>query len=105
MNTPRSFSVFRMDVRAWRRRGCRDDGVGLAAPQVGVNVRLMVFNAEGLRGSGEELLLANPRIVTNGKGQDVDQVNVSPPPPPPREHTMNARSSALGLIARSASGH
>ena len=33
---------------------CRDDGVGLAAPQVGVNVRLMVFNETGQRGSRKE---------------------------------------------------
>lgn len=77
VNTPRARNVFRIDIRAWRRRGCRDDGVGLAAPQVGVNVRLMVFNAEGVRGSGEELLLANPRIISSGKGQDVDQVNAT----------------------------
>lgn len=34
---------------------CRDDGVGLAAPQVGVNVRLMVFNEAGEKGKGEEV--------------------------------------------------
>lgn len=33
----------------------RDDGVGLAAPQVGVNVRLMVFNEAGVKGKGEEV--------------------------------------------------
>ena len=39
-----------------RRRRCRrDDGVGLAAPQVGVNVRLMVFNEAGERGKGDEV--------------------------------------------------
>jgi peptide deformylase len=42
----------------------QDDGVGLAAPQVGVNVRLMVFNPEGVRGSGREYVLANPRIIS-----------------------------------------
>lgn len=36
-----------------RRR--RDDGVGLAAPQVGVNVRLMVFNETGEKDKGEEV--------------------------------------------------
>ena len=44
--------------------GCRDNGVGLAAPQVGVNMRLMVFNPAGERGEGEELVLANPRIIS-----------------------------------------
>lgn len=37
------------------RPGRRDDGVGLAAPQVGVNVRLMVFNEAGEKGKGEEV--------------------------------------------------
>jgi peptide deformylase len=46
---------------------CRDDGVGLAAPQVGINVRLMVFNVEGVRGKGEEMILVNPRIISPGK--------------------------------------
>lgn len=49
---------------------CRDQGVGLAAPQVGVNVRLMVYNPEGEKGKGQEWILVNPRIVSSGKGQD-----------------------------------
>ncbi|KAH9318827.1 hypothetical protein KI387_020596, partial [Taxus chinensis] len=40
----------------------RTDGVGLSAPQVGVNVQLMVFNPEGERGKGEEIVLVNPEI-------------------------------------------
>ena len=44
---------------------CRDDGVGLAAPQVGLNLRLMVFNATGEKGKGQELVLANPRIISS----------------------------------------
>jgi len=45
--------------------------VGLAAPQVGVNVRLMVYNPVGERGRGEEYVLVNPQIVKYGKNQDV----------------------------------
>ena len=41
--------------------------MGLAAPQVGVNVRLMVFNEAGERGKGEEMVLANPKIVSAGR--------------------------------------
>jgi peptide deformylase len=52
---------------------CRDDGMGLAAPQVGLNLRLMVFNVEGVRGRGEELILANPRIVSCS-GQEWEHV-------------------------------
>lgn len=44
--------------------------MGLAAPQVGVNVRLMVYNPEGKKGEGQEWILVNPRIVSTGKGQD-----------------------------------
>lgn len=39
------------------------DGIGLAAPQVGVNVRLMVFNPEGHPDKGPDYVLVNPRIV------------------------------------------
>ncbi|KAG0597971.1 hypothetical protein M758_12G034100 [Ceratodon purpureus] len=49
----------------------KTDGVGLAAPQVGVNVRLMVYNPVGERGKGEEYVLVNPRIVKFGKTRDV----------------------------------
>lgn len=41
---------------------CRTDGIGLSAPQVGMNVQLMVFNAAGERGEGEEIVLVNPRV-------------------------------------------
>ncbi|KAI7842309.1 hypothetical protein COHA_003949 [Chlorella ohadii] len=42
----------------------QDDGVGLAAPQVGVNVRLMVFNESGVKGKGEEIVLVNPQLLS-----------------------------------------
>lgn len=45
--------------------------MGLAAPQVGVNVRLMVYNPAGERGSGKEYVLVNPRIVKYGKARDL----------------------------------
>ncbi|KAK4488504.1 hypothetical protein RD792_004268, partial [Penstemon davidsonii] len=41
---------------------CITDGIGLSAPQVGINVQLMVFNSVGERGEGEEIVLVNPRI-------------------------------------------
>lgn len=47
-------------------------GVGLAAPQVGVNKRLMVYNASGDRKKWlDETVLVNPRIVEYGEGKDV----------------------------------
>lgn len=41
--------------------------MGLAAPQVGVNVRLMVFNETGVKGQGSEVVLANPEILAWSK--------------------------------------
>jgi len=40
------------------------EGVGLAAPQVGINQQLLVYNPEGSRDhADQELVLCNPRIV------------------------------------------
>lgn len=44
--------------------------MGLAAPQVGVNVRLMVFNPTGKRGD-KEYVLVNPQIISSNKTQEV----------------------------------
>ena len=50
----------------------KDDGVGLAAPQVGVNKRLMVFNEEGdITKPQLEMVLANPVIVAKSEGMAV----------------------------------
>jgi len=45
-------------------------GVGLAAPQVGVNVRMLVYNPEGYPGKGEEVVMINPRILKLSKATD-----------------------------------
>lgn len=50
--------------------GCRDDGVGLAAPQVGVNIRLMVFNETARPGAPEETVLVNPTIIEKSRLTD-----------------------------------
>jgi len=48
-----------------------DDGVGLAAPQLGINLRLMVFNEEGDPAQKDkERVLVNPRIVSRSKKTD-----------------------------------
>jgi len=48
-------------------------GVGLAAPQVGINQRLMVVNWDGDPGrSGSELVLCNPSIVEASTATDVE---------------------------------
>ncbi|GLU11293.1 hypothetical protein SLE2022_280490 [Rubroshorea leprosula] len=40
----------------------KTDGYGLSAPQVGVNVQLMVFNPAGEEGEGQEIVLVNPKV-------------------------------------------
>lgn len=47
------------------------EGVGLAAPQVGVNKRLMVYNESGDRKRWlDEVVLVNPKIVEFGDAKD-----------------------------------
>lgn len=49
-------------------------GVGLAAPQLGINKRLMVFNPEGKKEKWmSEVVLCNPRIVERGAGRETDE--------------------------------
>ncbi|KAK9104447.1 hypothetical protein Scep_021291 [Stephania cephalantha] len=45
----------------------KTEGIGLSAPQVGMNVRLMVFNPAGERGEGEEIVLINPSVYKYSK--------------------------------------
>ena len=46
----------------------RTDGVGLAAPQVGLNLQLLVFNPGGDLPSAEtEVVLCNPKIVSRSR--------------------------------------
>ncbi|TKW15574.1 hypothetical protein SEVIR_5G246800v4 [Setaria viridis] len=45
----------------------KTDGIGLSAPQVGVNVQLMVFNPAGVKGEGEEIVLVNPVVYKSAK--------------------------------------
>ena len=50
------------------------DGVGLAAPQVGINKRLMVFNEVGDRFQKEkEMVLVNPIILAKSQETDVQE--------------------------------
>lgn len=56
-----------MNNTFWLPFSDRTDGVGLSAPQVGINVQLMVFNPVGERGEGEEIVLVNPRISRYSK--------------------------------------
>lgn len=46
----------------------QEKGIGLAAPQLGWNVRLFVMNVTGEPGEGQELALINPEIVEESGG-------------------------------------
>lgn len=49
------------------------EGVGLAAPQVGVNKRLMVYNQSGDKRKWlDEIVMVNPRIVEYSEAKDTD---------------------------------
>ena len=49
------------------------EGVGLAAPQVGVNKRLMVYNESGDKKKWlDEVVMVNPRIVEFSEAKDVE---------------------------------
>lgn len=44
-------------------------GIGLAAPQIGLPLRLFIMNLEAKAGEGEELVFINP-VVSSPKGSD-----------------------------------
>lgn len=46
------------------------EGIGLAAPQVGQNICMMVYNEGGHPDDGEEVVLLNPKIVEYSKEED-----------------------------------
>ncbi|GFH59390.1 peptide deformylase [Chaetoceros tenuissimus] len=49
-------------------------GVGLAAPQVGINKRLMVYNPTGDKTKWlDEVIMVNPKIVEFSDAKDVEQ--------------------------------
>eukprot|EP00957_Ditylum_brightwellii_P124109 9460595-Ditylum_brightwellii.AAC.1 len=49
------------------------EGVGLAAPQVGINKRLMVYNESGDRKKWlSEVIMVNPKIVEFSDATDVE---------------------------------
>ncbi|THG02393.1 hypothetical protein TEA_004325 [Camellia sinensis var. sinensis] len=56
------YAIFAKSIRIYET-----DGIGLSAPQVGINVQLMVFNPVGERGEGEEIILVNPRVSKYSK--------------------------------------
>ena len=54
-------------------------GVGLAAPQVGVNIRLIVIDISGGKEFDKKIVLCNPRIIAFEGKQDGDEGCLSVP--------------------------
>ena len=54
-------------------------GVGLAAPQVGVNIRLIVIDISGGKESDKKIILCNPRIIASEGKQDGEEGCLSVP--------------------------
>jgi len=54
-------------------------GVGLAAPQVGVNIRLIVIDISGSKKQDNKIILCNPRIIASEGTQDGDEGCLSVP--------------------------
>jgi len=54
-------------------------GVGLAAPQVGVNVRLITIDISGGKEPDNKIILCNPRIITSEGALEGDEGCLSVP--------------------------
>jgi peptide deformylase len=54
-------------------------GVGLAAPQVGVNIRLIVIDVSGGKEPDKKFILCNPRIIASEGKQEGDEGCLSVP--------------------------
>lgn len=49
-----------------------DDGIGIAAPQVGYNIRLCIIGREAIPGKKEDLILINPTWEKTSRKKDSD---------------------------------
>lgn len=54
-------------------------GVGLAAPQIGINLRLIVIDVTGGQEKGHQIILANPEIVNREGAQRAEEGCLSIP--------------------------
>lgn len=54
-------------------------GIGLAAPQVGLNVRLFVYNESGKQGEGQEVVVVNPVLGEMAGAQEYEEGCLSLP--------------------------
>ncbi len=55
------------------------DGIGLAAPQIGVFKRLVVINLEGRDHPEDQLVLVNPKIIASEGSTGIDEGCLSVP--------------------------
>ncbi len=54
-------------------------GIGLAAPQVGVNLRLIVIDISGGEETGHQMILTNPEVTEQEGTQEVEEGCLSVP--------------------------
>ncbi|MCZ6485412.1 MAG: peptide deformylase [Acidobacteria bacterium] len=54
-------------------------GIGLAAPQVGVNLRLIVLDISGGEETGHQLILTNPKVTEQEGTQEAEEGCLSVP--------------------------
>ncbi len=54
-------------------------GIGLAAPQVGVNLRLMVIDITGGEEQGHQIIFTNPEITEQGGTEEAEEGCLSVP--------------------------
>ncbi len=54
-------------------------GIGLAAPQVGVNLRLIVLDISGGEETGHQMILTNPEVTEQEGTQEVEEGCLSVP--------------------------
>lgn len=53
-------------------RGYHGDGIGLAAPQIGENLRVIVIDKAAVPGKKQDLILINPKWVKTSRKQTID---------------------------------
>jgi len=76
-------------------------GIGLAAPQVGVNLRLIVIDISGGEETGHQMILTNPEVTEQEGTQEVEEGCLSVP----GFTAIVERPSRVHVIGQDLEGH
>ena len=76
-------------------------GIGLAAPQVGVNLRLIVIDISGGDGKGHQIIFANPEITEQEGTQKSEEGCLSVP----RFMAVLERPGQVHVVGQDLEGH